>query len=74
MGNILRNEIEPVKCLICWDEISVSDISASCLQCNIHMHSICEATYRGSNGYCKCPHCMTVGLISVTYPGHRKVR
>lgn len=74
MGNMLRREIAPPQCLICRDEITVTDISASCLKCNIHMHPSCEATYRGSKDYCKCPNCMTVGFITATYPRHRRVR
>ena len=65
MGNNHSSSIHPRendKCLICWEDISKCT-AAKCLQCNIYMHTHCEDKWRGDKGYCKCPHCSTVGLI-----------
>ena len=69
MGNMSSNIYEPEKCLICWDQIDVTDL-IECTRCNIHMHAYCEETFRGGKGYCKCPHCQRVGTLGISVP-HR---
>jgi uncharacterized protein with PIN domain len=57
-----HNNTEEKFCLICWNSID-NNRWTKCLSCNIILHDICEETYRGERGYCKCPHCQKVGSL-----------
>jgi hypothetical protein len=67
MGNYVstQNDIDygDKTCLICWDNIEYIDLII-CIKCNICLHAYCEETYRGTIGYCKCPHCQRIGTLS----------
>ena len=66
MGNYMsiQNDINNRdKCLICWDNIADIDL-VICIKCNINLHTHCEEMYRGTKGYCKCPHCQRIGTLS----------
>ena len=66
MGNSF-SQIEPShnkECLICWEPIYFIEL-IQCNICNIPLHSYCEETYRGTKGYCKCPHCQQVGTLCI---------
>ena len=64
MGNIHSNNINNENCLICWDEIDHIEL-VECTQCKIYMHSYCEEIFRGGKGSCKCPHCQSIGTLSI---------
>jgi len=66
MGNIYYSRIinENKDCLICWEQVDNNDC-VQCIQCNIHLHTYCEETYRGEKGYCKCPHCQGIGTLGI---------
>jgi hypothetical protein len=49
-------------CLICLDSIAPRTWT-QCHRCHIYLHNICEETYRGNRGYCKCPHCQQIGTL-----------
>jgi hypothetical protein len=54
--------IEPHVCIICWENINVSDLCI-CTKCPIRLHKSCEETYRGTKEHCHCPHCGRNGTI-----------
>ncbi len=54
--------IPKTNCLICWNSIGPKEWTI-CNQCNIFLHSDCESRYRGTRGYCKCPHCQGIGTL-----------
>jgi hypothetical protein len=68
MGNNTSNQNinENTTCLICWDNIDDKKWT-KCIYCNILLHISCEERYRGSKGYCECPHCRRIGTIGVIY-------
>ena len=49
-------------CLICWEQIDIQELT-KCVECNISLHKLCESTYRGNRGHCKCPHCQRIGSL-----------
>ena len=61
-NNSTMCNIENKKCLICLEDFD-SQKWSKCIRCNILLHNICEKTYRGQKGYCKCPHCQRIGTI-----------
>ena len=74
MGNNYSSSIHPHendRCLICWEDV-LQGPAAKCLQCNIYMHAHCEKQWRSDKGYCKCPHCSHVGLISSIFVNNLK--
>jgi len=54
--------IPKTDCLICLNSIGPKEWTV-CNQCNIFLHSDCESRYRGTRGYCKCPHCQGIGTL-----------
>jgi len=65
MGSNSSNQIlfeENQTCLICWEQINIRELT-KCVRCNISLHHLCEETYRGDKGYCKCPHCQRIGSL-----------
>ena len=52
--------------MICWENIT-DFTAASCVRCNIFMHSHCNSTWKGTKGYQECIHCRNVGSIGEVY-------
>ena len=49
-------------CIICWEKVESID-EVKCVRCNIYLHSYCEEIFRNGKGYCKCPHCQSIGTL-----------
>ena len=66
MGNVLST---PTKCLMCKNEIQ-ERVYIECTVCYKKIHVECEEDFRGTRGYCMCPHCENIGVLSINNSKH----
>ena len=68
MGNTVSMHNQVDECIICWEKIEPIE-KATCIQCNISLHTYCEETDRRvrTRQYCKYPHCQGIGTLGICH-------
>jgi len=60
---IIYENAPTTECIICLECIGNDNDWATCVRCDIILHSECEKLYRKDKGYTECPHCRRIGCI-----------